>query len=34
LSSAPAHVVDSLRAKRGEYVAQLEKSRAVLNDLQ
>jgi valyl-tRNA synthetase len=34
LSSAPAHVVDSLRAKRAEYVAQLEKSRAVLNDLQ
>ncbi|HEX4593774.1 MAG TPA: valine--tRNA ligase, partial [Bryobacteraceae bacterium] len=33
LSSAPSHVVDSLRAKRGEYVAQLEKSRAVLNDL-
>jgi valyl-tRNA synthetase len=33
LSSAPAHVVDSLRAKRGEYVAQLEKSRAVLTDL-
>ena len=33
LSSAPAHIVDSLRAKRGEYVAQLEKSRAVLNDL-
>ena len=33
LSSAPAHVVDSLRAKRAEYVAQLEKSRAVLNDL-
>jgi len=34
LSSAPAHVVDSLRAKRGDYVAQLEKSRAVLNDLE
>ncbi len=34
LSSAPAHVVDSLRAKRAEYVAQLEKSRAVLNDLE
>jgi valyl-tRNA synthetase len=33
LSSAPAHVVDSLRAKRGEYVAQLEKSRALLVDL-
>jgi valyl-tRNA synthetase len=34
LSSAPAHVVDSLRAKRAEYVAQLEKSRAVLTDLE
>jgi len=33
LNGAPAHVVDSLRAKRAEYVAQLEKSRAVLNDL-
>jgi valyl-tRNA synthetase len=33
LSSAPAHVVDSLRAKRAEYVAQLEKSRTLLNDL-
>lgn len=33
LSGAPAHVVDSLRSKRGEYVAQLEKSRAALNDL-
>jgi len=33
LSSAPPHVVDSLREKRGEYVAQLEKSRALLNDL-
>jgi valyl-tRNA synthetase len=33
LSSAPAHVVDSLRAKRGEYLAQLEKSQALLNDL-
>jgi valyl-tRNA synthetase len=33
LNSAPAPVVDSLRAKRGEYVAQLEKSRAALNDL-
>jgi valyl-tRNA synthetase len=33
LSSAPAQVIDSLRAKRSEYVAQLEKSRAVLNDL-
>ena len=34
LSGAPAHVVDSLRAKRAEYVAQLEKSLAALNDLQ
>ncbi len=34
LSSAPANIVDSLRAKRAEYVAQLEKSRAVLNDLE
>jgi valyl-tRNA synthetase len=34
LNGAPAHVVDSLRAKRGEYVAQLEKSRAVLKDLE
>jgi valyl-tRNA synthetase len=33
LNSAPAHIVDSLRAKRGEYVAQLEKSRAALSDL-
>jgi valyl-tRNA synthetase len=33
LDGAPAHVVESLRAKRAEYVAQLEKSRAVLNDL-
>jgi valyl-tRNA synthetase len=33
LNGAPAHVVDSLRAKRAEYVAQLEKSLAVLNDL-
>jgi valyl-tRNA synthetase len=34
LSGAPAHVVDSLRAKRGEYASQLEKSRIALNDLQ
>src|SRR5579864_3408351 len=34
LGSAPAHIVDSLRVKRAEYVAQLEKSRAVLNDLE
>jgi len=27
-------VVDSLRSKRGEYIAQLEKSRATLNTLQ
>jgi valyl-tRNA synthetase len=33
LNGAPAHVVDSLRAKRGEYLAQLEKSRGALNDL-
>ncbi|HUA19981.1 MAG TPA: valine--tRNA ligase [Bryobacteraceae bacterium] len=33
LSSAPAHVVDSLRSKRGEYVAQLEKSRTALAQL-
>jgi valyl-tRNA synthetase len=33
LNGAPVHVVDSLRAKRAEYVGQLEKSRAVLNDL-
>ena len=33
LISAPAHVVDSLRAKRGEYEAQLEKSRSALSDL-
>lgn len=30
LSSAPAHVVESLRAKRSEYQAQLEKTRAGL----
>ncbi len=33
LNSAPAHVVDSLRAKRAEYLAQLEKSRGALSDL-
>jgi valyl-tRNA synthetase len=33
LDGAPPHVVESLRAKRAEYVAQLEKSRAVLQDL-
>ena len=33
MSGAPAHVVESLRAKRGEYLAQLEKSQAALNDL-
>ncbi|HXA66369.1 MAG TPA: valine--tRNA ligase [Bryobacteraceae bacterium] len=32
LNGAPVHVVDSLRTKRAEYVAQLEKSLAVLND--
>lgn len=34
LSSAPAHVVDGLRAKRAEQMAQLEKSRATLSTLQ
>jgi valyl-tRNA synthetase len=34
LNSAPAHVVESLRAKRAEQMAQLEKSRATLNTLQ
>ena len=34
LSSAPGHVVESLRAKRAEQMAQLEKSRATLNTLQ
>jgi valyl-tRNA synthetase len=33
LSKAPVHVVDSLRAKRAEYVAQRDKSLAALNDL-
>ena len=31
LNSAPAHVVESLRGKRAEYVAQLEKSRSALS---
>jgi valyl-tRNA synthetase len=34
LSSAPANVVESLRAKRAEYAAQRDKSRAVLKDLE
>jgi valyl-tRNA synthetase len=34
LSGAPAHVVESLRAKRAEYVAQIEKNRAALAQLQ
>ena len=34
LSGAPAHVVDSLRSKREEYVAQRDKSRAALANLQ
>ncbi len=33
LQSAPAHVVESLRAKRAEYQAQLEKSRSALSGL-
>jgi valyl-tRNA synthetase len=33
LAGAPAHVVDSLRAKRAEYQAQLEKSRTALEGL-
>jgi len=33
LTGAPAHVVDSLRAKRAEYVAQRDKSAVALNDL-
>ena len=33
LTGAPAHVVDSLRVKRAEYVAQRDKSAAALNDL-
>jgi valyl-tRNA synthetase len=33
LNGAPAHVVDSLRAKRAEYVAQRDKSVSALNDL-
>jgi valyl-tRNA synthetase len=31
LQSAPAHVIESLRSKRAEYQAQLEKSRAALD---
>jgi valyl-tRNA synthetase len=34
LSGAPPHVVDSLRSKRGEYLAQLEKSRQAFDHLQ
>ena len=34
LGSAPAHVVESLRSKRAEQAAQLEKSRATLSTLQ
>jgi len=33
LNGAPAHVVDSLRSKRAEYVAQRDKSQAALSDL-
>jgi valyl-tRNA synthetase len=33
LNGAPPHVVESLRAKRAEYVAQLEKSLAALSGL-
>jgi valyl-tRNA synthetase len=33
LASAPSHIVESLRAKRSEQAAQLEKSRATLNTL-
>jgi valyl-tRNA synthetase len=33
MNGAPAHVVDSLRAKRGEYIAQLEISRTALANL-
>jgi valyl-tRNA synthetase len=33
LVGAPVHVVDSLRAKRAEYVAQRDKSQAALSDL-
>ena len=34
LGSAPAHIVESLREKRAEQAAQLEKSRATLSSLQ
>jgi valyl-tRNA synthetase len=33
LNGAPAAVVESLKTKRAEYIAQLEKSQAALNDL-
>ncbi len=33
VNGAPPHVVESLRAKRAEYLAQLEKSRAAFSDL-
>jgi valyl-tRNA synthetase len=33
LNGAPVHVVDSLRVKRAEYVAQRDKSQAALSDL-
>ena len=33
LNGAPVHVVDSLRVKRAEYVAQRDKSQAALDDL-
>ncbi len=31
LNGAPPHVVDSLRAKRADYIAQIEKNRAALS---
>jgi len=34
LNGAPPQVVESLRAKRGEYIAQIEKNRAALAQLQ
>jgi valyl-tRNA synthetase len=34
LNGAPPHVVESLRAKRSEYMAQIEKNRAALAQLQ
>jgi valyl-tRNA synthetase len=33
LNGAPPHVVESLRAKRAEYVAQIEKNRAAIAQL-